>query len=70
VDFDLPDNLIIASYYLSLAFPDRRILLYYSPDLVLDEELLRNYDAIMMPNFMLPKLPDRAVDLLIVLPLV
>lgn len=65
VDFDLPENLIIASYYLSMAFPDRRILLYDSPELVLDEELLRNYDAVMMPNFMLPKLADRAADLLI-----
>ncbi len=65
VDFDLPENLIIASYYLSMAFPDRRILLYDSPDMVLDAKLLREYDAVMMPNFMLPKLVDRAADMLI-----
>jgi hypothetical protein len=65
IDFDLPENLIIASYYLSMAYPEKRILLYDSSETVLDAELLGQYDAVMMPNFMLPNLKDRVVDFFI-----
>jgi hypothetical protein len=65
LDFDLPENGIIASYYLSMAYPDRRILLYDSPDLKLDRALLEQYDAVIMPNFMLPCLGDQTADLFI-----
>jgi putative sugar O-methyltransferase len=65
LDFDLPENLIIASYTLGMAFPDRRILLYDSQEQDLSPETLKNFDVILMPNFMLPKLRDESVDLLV-----
>jgi len=65
IDFDLPENGMIASYYLSMAYPDKRILLFESPGITLDEALLEKYDAIMMPNYMLPKLADLSVDFFI-----
>ncbi len=65
VNFDLPENLLISSYYLSLAFPEKKILLYDSPDLSLDRAVLEQYDAVLMPNFMLPKLQDRSVEFFI-----
>lgn len=63
MDFDLPENLLVASYFLMAAHPDKRVLLYESREQVLDAETLREYDFVMMPNFMLPRVADRAVNL-------
>ena len=41
INFDLPENLIISSYYLSMAFPEKRILLFESPEINIDQGLLR-----------------------------
>ncbi|MBF0523734.1 MAG: putative sugar O-methyltransferase [Deltaproteobacteria bacterium] len=62
LDFDLPENLMIASYYLSMAFPQKRILYYSGNDIKLDQDTLAGYDIILMPNFMLPRLADLTVD--------
>jgi len=63
VGFDLPENLIVATYFLMAAHPEKRVLLYEGRDQVLDAKTLRDYDIVMMPNFMLPRVPDRTVDL-------
>lgn len=63
VGFDLPENLIVAAYFLMAAHPEKRVLLYQSPDQALDAKTLREYDIVLMPNFMLPRVPDRTVDL-------
>ena len=39
------------------------MLLYQSPDQALDAKTLREHDIVLMPNFMLPRVPDRTVDL-------
>lgn len=62
IDFDLPENLLIASYYLAMAFPEKRILLYDTPAMSLDPSSLRHYDAVLLPNFMLPALGDGSVS--------
>ena len=65
INFDLPENLLISSYYLSMAFPEKKILLYDSSSMPLDRIVLEEYDAVMMPNFMLPYLQDKSVELFI-----
>jgi hypothetical protein len=62
VDFDLPEVLLIASYWLCSVLPERRIALYgeLSPKSVFDD--IENYDAILFPNFCLPHLPSDSVD--------
>ena len=65
INFDLPENLLISSYYLSMAFPEKKILLYDSSSMSLDRIVLEEYDAVMMPNFMLPYLQDKSVELFI-----
>lgn len=62
VGFDLPDNLIVASYFILAAHPEKRVLLYESPDDPLDADVLREFDVVLMPNFMLPRLADRSVE--------
>jgi putative sugar O-methyltransferase len=63
LNFDLPENLLISSYFLSLAYPDLRIHLYTGKeDLKL---LIDDYDIILLPQYALPWLPDRSVDFFI-----
>jgi putative sugar O-methyltransferase len=63
VNFDLPENLFISSYYLSLAFPDKKILLYDNAAMGMDRAALERYDAVLVPNFILPRLAECCVDL-------
>lgn len=64
INFDLPENLLISSYYLSLAYPDKRVL-YFNEVKPLTEDLLKDYDIILMPHYMLLQLPDLSVDFFI-----
>lgn len=61
VDFDLPENLALTAFYLSTAFPDKKIALYGDVDL--NEINLKNFDIILMPNFEISKLKENSVDL-------
>ncbi|MDO9372317.1 MAG: putative sugar O-methyltransferase [Gammaproteobacteria bacterium] len=61
VDFDLPETLCVAAYYLMLAFPEKKTLLYgesrYEP------MVHRKYDLIFMPSFEMEKLGSDNVDI-------
>jgi hypothetical protein len=61
LDFDLPETLCCASYYLMKVFPEKRFLLYGEGEL--SPERLREFDFIMRPSFEVTKLPPRSVDL-------
>lgn len=64
VNFDLPENLIVSSYTLSLAFPEKRVYLYDgNPETVIDGHLLNRYEIVLLPNFLLPNLADRSVEM-------
>jgi hypothetical protein len=58
---DIPEMLVISSYFLMAALPGKKFLLY--GDGPLDSGSLDQYDVILMPNFMLPQLGDETVDL-------
>lgn len=62
IDFDLPEVLTIAAYYLTRTLPHRRVLLW-QPGIILSEKNIAEYDVILMPNWMLPSLPTTSVDL-------
>lgn len=61
LDFDLPENMALTSYYLLSAFPNKRFLLFGESELA--REPLDQYAAIIMPSFALTQLPDRSADL-------
>lgn len=65
INFDLIENLMISSYYLKMAFPNKRILLYNENLKNINNEILQQYDIILMPNYMIDKLDDRTVDFFI-----
>jgi putative sugar O-methyltransferase len=60
LDFDLPETLILAAYYLLSNFPDKKIFLYGDEDL--QESKLNEYDIILLPNYYIDKLPAKSID--------
>jgi len=58
---DIPEVLAVASYFLMASLPEKRFLLYGEGPLY--PEKFEQYDIILMPNFVLPKLGDETVDL-------
>jgi putative sugar O-methyltransferase len=62
IDYDLPEVQMLAAYYLSTAFPKRKIL-FYEPSMKLSASTLKQYSIIFMPPWMLPKTPAGSVDL-------
>lgn len=66
LNFDLPEVLLIAQYFLMKTFPDKKTLLYgENGNITISEKIINNYDIILMPNFALPNLADRTADLFI-----
>lgn len=65
LDFDLPEILLLASYWLCVTLPDRKITLYgeENPETVLAN--IEKYDAILYPNFRLPLLSENSVDIFV-----
>ena len=59
--FDIPEVLVISSYFLMASLPDKKILLYGEGEPT--GENLKRYDLVLMPNFMLPALGNKTVDL-------
>lgn len=66
INFDLPEVLLIAQYYLMNEFSEKKILLFAETkgnNISLD--IIDQYDVILMPNFQLPRLASDSVDLFI-----
>lgn len=63
LDFDLPETLCCASYFLMKSFPDDRFLLYGEAEP--SPETLRAVDFALLPSFEIGRLPSRSVDLFI-----
>ena len=60
-DFDLPETIALASYYLLNAFPQKRFLLYGEE--VLTPEALGRYDVVLLPVSALSTVPSSFADL-------
>jgi hypothetical protein len=63
IDFDLPEVLCLASYYLMKTWPNKSALLYGEGDYSADAHDF--YDLIFMPAFEIPKVDEYSVDLFI-----
>ncbi|MGD1004243.1 MAG: putative sugar O-methyltransferase [Methanoregulaceae archaeon] len=58
---DLPEMCTLATYFLMNHFPDKKILLYKESENQISD--FSEYDIIILPNYCLPDLPERSVDL-------
>lgn len=61
VDYDIPVMCLVAAYYLTTAFPDKRIRLFGEVGSL--AEPLRDCDAAVLPNFALPHLQANGADI-------
>lgn len=61
IDFDVPESIALASYYLSKAFPSFRFLLYGEKELTAGT--LAASDVVLLPVFEMGKIPAGSVDL-------
>lgn len=64
---DLPETLFLTAYYLKYNFPNKKIALLEDIYPYLDnlDEVIRNYDFIIIPPFVLDYLKDQSVDLVV-----
>lgn len=65
IGLDLPESIFLQSYYLASALPHLRILTFDSSTERVTAEDLADYDVVLMPNFMLPRIDAGLVDLAI-----
>ena len=60
IDFDVPETIALASYYLMKAFPALRFLLYGEETIT--PQTISQADIVMMPTFALASMPAGSVD--------
>jgi putative sugar O-methyltransferase len=60
LDFDVPESIALASYYLLKAFPQLKFLLYGEKELT--KEAIARADVVLMPVFELATMPAQSVD--------
>ena len=63
IDFDLPETVCLAAYYLMKEWPNKRALLYGEEEFSSASSM--NYELIFMPAFEIEKLEEKSVDLFI-----
>ncbi|HWE51861.1 MAG TPA: putative sugar O-methyltransferase [Bryobacteraceae bacterium] len=61
VDFDVPESIALASWYLMKAFPDLRFLLYGEEDLT--QDAIARADVVLMPVSEMETMPSKCADL-------
>lgn len=64
IGFDLPENCLLQAYYLACAFPKAKVLFFNEDVTVIDRKTIDEYDIIIMPNFMFPKVESSTIDLI------
>lgn len=62
LNFDIPETLFLAAFYLAKAFPDRKIFWFSEPSPI-TSELIERYDILLMPHYALQRLEDLSVHL-------
>jgi hypothetical protein len=60
LDFDIPESIALASYYLLKAFPHLKFLLYGEGELT--EQAIAQADVVLMPVFELATMPSESAD--------
>ena len=63
IDFDLPEILCLAAYYLMKTWPEKKTLLYGEEEY--SQEKNNSYDLIFLPSFEITKLTNNSIDLFI-----
>lgn len=65
INFDLPEVLLVCSYYLKMSLPQKKILLFDQAMFGRPLPDLNDYDIVLMPHYMLPFMRERSVDIVV-----
>ena len=60
IDFDIPEVLCLATFYLSKCFPKKKIFLYGQENF--GSNTLKNYDLVFLPGWEITKIADNEID--------
>ncbi len=63
IDFDIPEVLVLAAYYLMSAFPDKKTLLFGEKEF--KKKDIEIFDLIFMPSVEITKMEENSVDLFV-----
>ena len=63
IDIDIPENLILASYFLSKSFTSKKAFFYGEKKF--DQSVLENFDLIFLPPWEIERISNNSVDLAI-----
>ena len=61
LDFDIPETLVLASYYLSKCFPEKKVFFYGETEF--RNDLMKNYDLIFLPNWEIEKIEKNTFNM-------
>tara|TARA_S200000501_G_C20858984_1_gene758882 strand:+ start:122 stop:1267 length:1146 start_codon:yes stop_codon:yes gene_type:complete len=63
IDFDIPEVLVLAAYYLMSSFPNKKTLLFGEKEF--EKKDSENFDLIFMPSAEITKMSENSVDLFV-----
>ena len=63
IDFDIPEILILASYFLTKSFPNKKV--FYYGEQKLEDINIKDYDLIFMPSWEIEKIKNDSVEFMI-----
>ena len=63
IDFDIPEVLVLAAYYLMSSFPNKKTLLFGEKEF--KKKDIENFDLIFMPSVEITKMDENSVDLFV-----
>lgn len=63
IDFDLPEVLVLAAYYLMKTFPQKKTLLFGEKEF--EPSDVDNFDLIFLPSYEINKMSENSVDLFV-----
>jgi len=63
IDFDIPETLVLANFYLAKSFPGKKIFFYGEKNF--DFNLVNEYDLLFLPNWEIEKINNNGVDITI-----
>jgi putative sugar O-methyltransferase len=61
IDFDLPETLCLAAFFLMKSWPEKKVMLYGEE--TFSDNIIKDFDLIFLPNFEIEKLRENSIDL-------
>ena len=63
IDFDIPETLVLASYYLAKSFPNKKTFFYGEKQF--DQDLTKKFDLVFLPNWEFKNIKNDSIDITI-----